>query len=101
MFEFPVERPSPKRGHGASPGRNGSPPRRKKGSPRRRGPPRRRYVRLGEPENGIYGLSGPPRRGCEACVDGLFRVGLLARFVIVFGLLRSHCMTCLRVSLLD
>ena len=30
---------------------------------------------------------------------GLFEVGFMARFFIVCGLLRGHCMTCLRVSL--
>ena len=45
-----------------------------------------------------------PRRACdcvEACVYGLFGVGFMARFVIVYGLLWGHCMTGLRVSLLD
>ena len=56
-------------------------------------------------------VSGPPRRGfcsprracdcVETCVHGLFGVGFVARFVVVYGLLRGHCMTCLRVSLLD
>ena len=45
----------------------------------------------------------PRRAGCrvEACVYELFRVGFMAWFVIVYGLLQGHCMTGLRVSLLD
>ena len=45
-----------------------------------------------------------PKRDCdcvEAYVHGLFVVGFVVRFVIVCGLLRGHCMTCLRVSFLD
>ena len=39
-------------------------PQEEKGSPpKRRGPPRRGYAHLGEPEDKIGGLSGPPRRG--------------------------------------
>ena len=30
-----------------------------------------------------------------------FGVNFVARSMIVYGLLRGHCMTCLRVSLLD
>ena len=40
----------------------GSPPRRREGSPRKRGSPRQGYVHLGEPEDKIGGLSGPPRQ---------------------------------------
>ena len=45
-----------------------------------------------------------PRQACdcvEAYVHGMFGVGFVARFVIVYGLLRDPCRTCLRVSLLD
>ena len=45
-----------------------------------------------------------PRRACdcvEAYVYGLFGVGFMAGFVIVYGLLRGHCMIGLRVSSLD
>ena len=49
-------------------------------------------------------LSDTPRRAydcVEAHVYGLFRVSFVARFVIVYGLLQGHCVTGLRVSLLD
>ena len=44
------------------------------------------------------------RRACdrvEACIHSLFWADFMALFVIVCGLLRGHCMACLRVSLLD
>ena len=51
-----VDRPFPRRGHEASSRRKGS-------SLRRRGQSRHRSVRLGEPKDKKWGVSGPPRRG--------------------------------------
>ena len=36
-----------------------------------------------------------------ATVQGLFGVGLVARFVIVVAYFGGHCVTCLSVSLFD
>ena len=53
-------------------------------------------LRLGDGRLSI----GEPVTMFMAC-HGFFVAGFVARFVIVYGLLRGHCMTCLRVSLLD
>ena len=37
----------------------------------------------------------------EACVYGLFGVGIVAQFVISCGSLQGNYMICLRVSMLD
>ena len=45
-----------------------------------------------------------PKRACDyvrACVYDLFGIGFMARFLIVYGLLRGLCMIGLRVSLPD
>ena len=88
MFEFPVERPSPRRGHEASLGRKGSFPGQMKCSPRRWGPLRRGNVRLGEPEDGSYRVSGPPKRGF-ACLGEPLRLAEL------MTMLRPMFMACL------
>ena len=74
MFEFPVGRPSPRRGHEASLGRKGSLPRQRKCSPRRRGPPRRGNVSLGEPEDGSFEVFGLHKQGF-ACLGKPLHLG--------------------------
>ena len=66
------------------------------------GPPRRGFARLGialRLGEGRLRL-GEPVIVFMAC-HGLFMASLVTQFVIVCGLLWGHCMTCLRVSLLD
>ena len=85
------------------------------------GSPRRGHARLGEPGDKECEHSSPPRRASprqttppkqrqatprrawdcsKAYVCGLFRVGFMARFVIVVACFEGHYVTCLSVSLL-
>ena len=95
-------------------------PRRRKGPPRSRGPLRRRQLRLDELGDSGGGHSSLPRRsvarlgeplylgrgglslGVPTMVRGLccslFRVGLMAQFVIIMACFRGHCVTCLDVN---
>ena len=95
-------------------------PRRREGLLRRRGQPRRRQLRLGEPGDNEGGHLYIPRlsvaflgeplclsadrlrisvaRWFEACFCSLFRVGLVARFVIIVVCFWGHCLTCLDVN---
>ena len=80
--------------------------------------PRRSYVLLDEPKDRIVGFFGPLRRGFARLGEGRLPLGelvtvlrhvlmaylwvsFMARFMIVCGLLRGHCMTCLKVSFID